>query len=75
MHLPLAALCLLPLAVAAPVEPPAGVQIVRAAAINDKIEHAPPAPGGRGGVFAEDTGYRVHAVSYTHLTLPTILRV
>jgi len=60
MHLPLAALCFLPLAAAATPEPPAGVQIVRAAAINDKIEHAPPAPGGRGGVFAEDAGYRVH---------------
>jgi mannose-6-phosphate isomerase-like protein (cupin superfamily) len=36
------------------------VQIVKAAAIADKIEHAPPSPGGRGGVFAEDEGYRVH---------------
>jgi mannose-6-phosphate isomerase-like protein (cupin superfamily) len=37
-----------------------GVQIVRAAAIADKIESAPPSPGGRGGVIAQDGGWRVH---------------
>jgi mannose-6-phosphate isomerase-like protein (cupin superfamily) len=41
-------------------EPRPGVQIVKGAAIADKIEHAAPSPGGRGGVFAEDEGYRVH---------------
>ena len=58
MHLPLFALGLL--LAAAPADPPAGVQIVRAAAINDKIANAPASPGGRGGVIAQDAGYRVH---------------
>ena len=40
---------------------PAGVQIVRAAAIADKIERAAPSPGGRGGVIAQEDGWRVHA--------------
>jgi mannose-6-phosphate isomerase-like protein (cupin superfamily) len=53
------ALSLLPLAAPA-AEPPAGVQIVRAAAISDKIERAAPSPGGRGGVIAQDEGWRVH---------------
>lgn len=39
---------------------PSGVQIVKGAAIEEKIEHSEPSPGGRGGVFAEDAGYRVH---------------
>jgi hypothetical protein len=39
----------------------AGVQIVRGAAIADKIERAAPSPGGRGGVIAQDEGWRVHA--------------
>lgn len=61
MRLSWLALGLLPLAAAAQaVEPPSGVQIVKAAAIADKIEHAAPSPSGRGGVFAEDAGYRVH---------------
>ncbi len=37
-----------------------GVQIVKGATIADKIEHSAPSPGGRGGVFAEDEGWRVH---------------
>ena len=39
---------------------PSGVQIVKGAAISDKIERSQPSPGGRGGVFAEDADYRVH---------------
>ncbi len=64
------ALSLLPLAavahtiVAAPApapgDSPGGVQIVKGTAIADKIERAAPSPGGRGGVIAEDEGYRVH---------------
>lgn len=42
-------------------EVPAGVQIVKGAAIADKIERAAPSPGGRGGVIAQDEGWRVHA--------------
>jgi mannose-6-phosphate isomerase-like protein (cupin superfamily) len=38
----------------------AGVQIVRGAAISEKIESAAPSPGGRGGVIAQDEGWRVH---------------
>jgi mannose-6-phosphate isomerase-like protein (cupin superfamily) len=38
-----------------------GVQIVKGAAIADKIERSAPSPGGRGGVIAEDEGWRVHA--------------
>jgi mannose-6-phosphate isomerase-like protein (cupin superfamily) len=62
--LPLAALSL---AWAAPVraapadEVAPGVQIVKGAAIADKIDRAAPSPGGRGGVIAEDEGWRVHA--------------
>jgi mannose-6-phosphate isomerase-like protein (cupin superfamily) len=41
-------------------EPPAGVKVVKGTAIADKIDHAPPSPGGRGGVFAEGEGYRVY---------------
>src|SRR5258707_648075 len=40
-----------------------GVQIVKGAAIADKIERAAPSPGGRGGVVAEDEGWRVHATA------------
>ena len=40
-------------------EPPAGVKIVKGAAIADKIDRAAPSPAGRGGVFAEGEGYRV----------------
>ena len=36
-----------------------GVRIVKGTAIADKIDHAAPSPGGRGGVFAEGEGYRV----------------
>ena len=61
MHLcPLAATLLTLAAVASAGEPTPGVQIVKAAAISEKIERAAPSPGGRGGVFAEDEGYRVH---------------
>ena len=38
-----------------------GVQIVKGAAIADKIERAAPSPGGRGGVIAQDDDWRVHA--------------
>jgi mannose-6-phosphate isomerase-like protein (cupin superfamily) len=38
-----------------------GVQIVKGAAIADRIEKAAPSPGGRGGVIAQDEGWRVHA--------------
>jgi mannose-6-phosphate isomerase-like protein (cupin superfamily) len=41
-------------------EPSSGVQIVKQATIAGKIEHDPPSPGGRGGVFAEDTDWRLH---------------
>jgi mannose-6-phosphate isomerase-like protein (cupin superfamily) len=37
-----------------------GVQIVKGAAIAEKIERAAPSPGGRGGVIAQDEGWRVH---------------
>jgi mannose-6-phosphate isomerase-like protein (cupin superfamily) len=57
------------LALAWAVPPPAssvgeaspGVQIVKGAAIAEKIERAAPSPGGRGGVIAQDEGWRVHA--------------
>lgn len=39
---------------------PPGVQIVRAAAMAEKIASTPPSPGGRGGVIAHDDGWRVH---------------
>lgn len=55
------ALSVLPLAaVAHGSEVASGVQIVKGAAIADKIERAAPSPGGRGGVIAQDEGYRVH---------------
>jgi mannose-6-phosphate isomerase-like protein (cupin superfamily) len=38
-----------------------GVQIVKGGAIAEKIDRAAPSPGGRGGVIAEDEGWRVHA--------------
>jgi mannose-6-phosphate isomerase-like protein (cupin superfamily) len=38
-----------------------GVQIVKGAAIAEKIDRAAPSPGGRGGVIAEDEDWRVHA--------------
>ena len=38
-----------------------GVQIVKGAAVAEKIDRAAPSPGGRGGVIAEDEGWRVHA--------------
>jgi mannose-6-phosphate isomerase-like protein (cupin superfamily) len=38
-----------------------GVQIVRGAAIAEKIDRAAPSPGGRGGVIAQDEDWRVHA--------------
>jgi mannose-6-phosphate isomerase-like protein (cupin superfamily) len=38
-----------------------GVQIVKGAAIAEKIDRAAPSPGGRGGVIAQDEGWRVHA--------------
>ena len=59
MHACMVALSVLPLA-APPNEPPAGVQIVKGAAITERIERAAPSPGGRGGVIAQDAGYRVH---------------
>ena len=58
MHLALAVL-LLPLAAAA-TEPPAGVKVVKNAAVEDLIARTPSSPAGRGGVVAEDAGYRVH---------------
>src|SRR5262245_12585114 len=42
-------------------DPSTGVQVVKAAAIADKIEHAAPSPGGRGGMILQDEGYRVYA--------------
>jgi mannose-6-phosphate isomerase-like protein (cupin superfamily) len=42
-------------------EASSGVQIVKGAAIADKIDRAAPSPGGRGGVIAQDEGWRVHA--------------
>ncbi|HVR70342.1 MAG TPA: hypothetical protein VMT87_05800 [Vicinamibacteria bacterium] len=64
-----AVLPLATLAVAWAAPPPAargeevspGVQIVRGAAIAGKIERSAPSPGGRGGVIAQDEGWRVHA--------------
>jgi mannose-6-phosphate isomerase-like protein (cupin superfamily) len=41
-------------------EPPPGVQIVKGSAIAEKIERSAPSPGGRGGIFAQDEGWRVH---------------
>jgi mannose-6-phosphate isomerase-like protein (cupin superfamily) len=38
-----------------------GVQIVRGAAIAEKIDRAAASPGGRGGVIAEEKDWRVHA--------------
>src|SRR5574341_2535595 len=59
MSVCLVAMILLPLA--APADGPApGVQIVKSAAIADKVERAAPSPGGRGGVIAQDEGWRVH---------------
>jgi mannose-6-phosphate isomerase-like protein (cupin superfamily) len=62
--LPFAALALSG-AVPSPAAPaaaaPPGVQVVKGATIADKIERAAPSPGGRGGVIAEDEGWRVHA--------------
>lgn len=54
MHLCPLVLSLLPLA-------SPGVQIVKGAAIAEKIDRAAPSPGGRGGVIAEDADWRVHA--------------
>ena len=49
------------LLLAAPADGPApDVQIVKSAVIADKIERAAPSPGGRGGVIAQDAGWRVH---------------
>lgn len=62
--LPLAAVALAwaaPPAVAPGSEASPGVQIVKGAAIADRIERAAPSPGGRGGVIAEDEDWRVHA--------------
>jgi mannose-6-phosphate isomerase-like protein (cupin superfamily) len=62
--LPLAALALAwasPLPAARGDEASPGVQVVKGAAIADKIDRAAPSPGGRGGVIAEDEGWRVHA--------------
>jgi mannose-6-phosphate isomerase-like protein (cupin superfamily) len=39
---------------------PEGVQVVRKAAMDEKIAGTPPSPGGRGGVIARDEGWRVH---------------
>ena len=38
-----------------------GVQIVKGAALAEKIDRAAPSPGGRGGVIAQDEDWRVHA--------------
>ena len=38
-----------------------GVQIVKGAAIAEKIDRSAPSPGGRGGVIAQDEDWRVHA--------------
>jgi mannose-6-phosphate isomerase-like protein (cupin superfamily) len=45
---------------AAQAEASPGVVIVKAAAITGRIEATPPSSAGRGGVFAEDAGWRVH---------------
>lgn len=45
---------------AATAEASPGVVIVKAAAITEKIEATPHSTAGRGGVFAEDAGWRVH---------------
>ena len=37
-----------------------GVQVVKAASIAEKIDRAAPSPGGRGGVIAQEDGWRVH---------------
>ncbi|HET7746724.1 MAG TPA: hypothetical protein VFM29_05460 [Vicinamibacteria bacterium] len=42
-------------------ELPAGVQVVKGAAIAELIDRSAPSPGGRGGVIARDEGWRVHA--------------
>jgi mannose-6-phosphate isomerase-like protein (cupin superfamily) len=58
--MPLAlAVLLFPLATAAS-DPPAGVKVVKNAAVEDLIARTPSSPAGRGGVVAEDEGYRVH---------------
>jgi mannose-6-phosphate isomerase-like protein (cupin superfamily) len=62
--LPLAALALAGAALipgASADEASPGVQIVKGTMIAEKIERAAPSPGGRGGVIAEDEGWRVHA--------------
>jgi mannose-6-phosphate isomerase-like protein (cupin superfamily) len=61
--LPLAVLAVLAVAAAGSGSDdlPPGVQVVRGAAIADKIDRAAPSPGGRGGVIAEDEGWRLHA--------------
>jgi mannose-6-phosphate isomerase-like protein (cupin superfamily) len=53
--MPFFGLALLLLALATP-----GVQVVKDAAIKEKIDRSAPSPGGRGGVIAEDGGYRIH---------------
>ncbi len=59
--LPLAAFSWAAVPVAIGGEASPGVQIVKGAAIDDKIARAAPSPGGRGGVIAEDEAWRVHA--------------
>jgi mannose-6-phosphate isomerase-like protein (cupin superfamily) len=39
---------------------PDGVQVVRRAAMDERIAGTPPSPGGRGGVMAKDESWRVH---------------
>ena len=57
--LAVAGLALAPRASAEEVSP--GVQIVKGAAIAEKIDRSAPSPGGRGGVIARDEDWRVHA--------------
>jgi mannose-6-phosphate isomerase-like protein (cupin superfamily) len=58
MHL--SGYAVLVLSLAAGAEPTPGVQIVRGGAMAAKIEGTAPSPGGRGGVIAQDDGWRVH---------------
>jgi mannose-6-phosphate isomerase-like protein (cupin superfamily) len=58
MHL--SGYAVLVLSLAAGAEPTPGVQIVRGGAMTAKIEGTAPSPGGRGGVIAQDDGWRVH---------------
>jgi mannose-6-phosphate isomerase-like protein (cupin superfamily) len=55
-----AALAAQPAQEASKAEAAPGVKIVKDAAISGKIEATPPSSAGRGGIFVEDEGWRVH---------------